>query len=162
VILQWFKSALAVVVLYGAIPVIAVQKMFTEDYRPWKGEDLTDLAIVRGQGPVRITEDSPAMRAALSLYGSTQRPAMQHSQRIAPVFSPGSSVDPELINELKVYPYFEVPARTHCKILKRTNIPCHRDMYTSTFVKVRVTSGTFRRREGFVCDAEIPRTVALP
>ena len=158
--IQWFKSALTVVVLAGAIPVIAVQKMFTEDYRPWKGDSLEDLAIVRGPKPVRITQDSPAVRAVLTRYGSTRRPVKQPVQDRS-IFSP-NSVDPELVQELRSYPYFEVPAGTHCKILRRTDIPCRRDMYTSTFVKVRVTSGNFRRSEGLVCDAEIPRTVALP
>lgn len=158
-ILHWLKSTLVVVVLEGAIGVIAVQKMVTEDYRPWYGDSLSSLAIVRGSTSIgaRITEDSPEVRSALSRYASLQRSPIPTNQGTV-------MLDPnqELIRDLEVYPHFEVKAGTHCKILARIEVRCRGNTYTSTFVKVRITSGTYRRKEGLVCDAEIARTVTFP
>jgi hypothetical protein len=119
--------------------------MLSEDYRPWKGDSLTDLAIVRGPNTVRIRiiEDSPGVRLVLSRYASLQSPsALGH--RHASVLRPDLSVDPALLHEFQGYAYFEVPGGTHCKIRARADVRCRRDMYTSTFVKVRITSGTYR------------------
>jgi len=158
VILHWLKSTLVAVVLEGATGVIAVQKMVTEDYRPWYGDSLSKLAIVRGPNSigVRIIEDSPDFRSAMSRYASLRRSSTPTSQgTVMP--------DPnqELVRDLEVYPHFEVKAGTHCKILARIEVRC-RGRYTSTFVKVRITSGTYLRKEGLVCEAEIARTVTLP
>jgi hypothetical protein len=159
VILHWLKSTLVVVVLEGATGVIAVQKMVTEDYRPWYGDSLSSLAIVRESNSigVRIVDDSPEVRSALSRYALLQRSSSPTNQgTVMP--------DPnqELVRDLEAYPHFEVKAGTHCKILERFEVRCRGNTYTSTFVKVRITSGTYRRKEGLVCDAEIARTVSLP
>jgi transposase len=53
-------------------------------------------------------------------------------------------------------------AFVECKVLANTGVRCRGSTYTSTFVKVRITSGRDRRKEGLVCDAEIARTVAFP
>ncbi len=163
-ILHWLKSGLTVVVLGGALCVTTVQKMVTEDYRPWKGDSLSDLTIVRGPSTIRIrmVEDSPELRSVLSRYAGLQTPLALHDQRPVSEFAPDLSVDRVLLRELEGFPYFEVPGGSNCKILARTEVRCRRDKYTSTFVKVRITSGTKHGREGLVCDSEIPRTVAMP
>jgi hypothetical protein len=156
VILHWLKSALAVVVLEGAYGVVAIQKMATEDYRPWYGDSLSALAIVRQPMGARIIEDSSEVRSVLSRYGSLQRSSTFASERVAP------DPNPELVHDLEGYPHFEVIAGARCKILENTGVRCRGSTYTSTFVKVRITSGRDRRKEGLVCDAEIARTVDFP
>ena len=115
-ILHWLKSALAVVVLEGAVGVVAIQKMVTEDYRPWYGDSLSNLAIVRASNRVgaRIMEDSPEVRSVLSRYFSMQHSSTFASERVAP------DPNPELVHDLEGYPHFEVIAGAHCKILANT------------------------------------------
>jgi len=145
----------------GKRGVIAVQEMVTKDYPPWHGDSLSNLAIVREPHSIGVQsiEDSPEVRLILSRYASPQvssTPAIQGMTAQA-------MKDPsqELVRDLEGYPHFEVTAGTHCKILARTEVRCRGNTYTSTFVKVRISSGIDRSKEGLVCDADIVRTVAF-
>jgi len=162
VILNWLKAALVGVALEGMVGVVAVQKMVTEDYRPWYGDSLANLAIVRASTNigVRFMDDSPEVRSVLSRYASPQRSSTPTNQGTTVQVTPDPNQ--ELIRDLEGSPHFNVLAGTHCKILARTEVRCRGNTYTSTFVKVRITSGTDRRKEGLVCDADIARTVAFP
>ena len=65
-----------IAIIYVFYGVIVMEKMVTEDYRPWAGDRLTSLAITRGpaKARVRVMRESPELLDLLSRYAALQAP----------------------------------------------------------------------------------------
>ena len=56
-----------------------------------------------------------------------------------------------------------VPGNSYVRLLQSSGVRCNLDTtFSTTFIKVRITSGPLKGREGWVCEDDIQRTVALP
>lgn len=56
----------------------------------------------------------------------------------------------------------DVPNRTKCKIIDRSDVRCAGPLFTSVFVRVSISSGARRGTRGIFCEADLVRTVAFP
>lgn len=156
--MHWLESAVGVTIMSVALSFVSARKIVTEHYRPWKGDHLSDLLVVRGPRSVKvkITEDSAEVRALLSRFRALDNSLGMLSSPL--------NLDPNFYTPVRRNlgdsQYFEVSGGTHCMLIERTDVRCRGNLYSHTFIKVRITSGDSRRNEGFVCDENTVRTVA--
>lgn len=74
---------------------------------------------------------------------------------------------PERITFLKTMgraPTVAVPAKSYCRVLQRSNAVCSpRPIENPTYIRVRITSGPLKGREGWGCEGDgLFRTVITP
>jgi hypothetical protein len=56
----------------------------------------------------------------------------------------------------------QVPGNTYIRVLDDSGVHCSSPLYTTHFIKVRVTSGPLEGHIGWVCQDDVSGTVALP
>lgn len=59
-------------------------------------------------------------------------------------------------------PAESIPASSYLRLLENSNVKCSNPLYTTTFIKVRITSGPLAGRIGWVCEDDVFRTVVMP
>ena len=55
-----------------------------------------------------------------------------------------------------------IPASSYLRLLESSEVKCSKPLFTTTFIKVRVTSGPLVGRVGWVCEDDVFRTVTMP
>jgi len=53
-------------------------------------------------------------------------------------------------------------ASSYLRLLETSKVKCSKPLFTTTFIKVRVTRGPLVDRVGWVCEDDVFRTVAMP
>lgn len=59
-------------------------------------------------------------------------------------------------------PAERVAANTYLRLLENSSVKCSDPIYTTHFIKVRVTSGSLDGHIGWVCEDDVFRTVVWP
>jgi len=132
--------------------------------------------ITRAGGKTHLAEDSPEVERLLS--GQKARDSEmetfwhgKHSQddtserfRVMATdpdrYSPGRR---EFLLAVSQQSNVTVPEQSYVRLLRHSGVRCNLNAtYTTTFIKVRITSGALRDREGWVCEDDIQRTVVWP
>ncbi len=57
----------------------------------------------------------------------------------------------EFLEAMAKMPGFLVPYRSQCEVVERSRAACGPPLYNELFVKVRITTGPMRGKEGWVC-----------
>jgi hypothetical protein len=59
-------------------------------------------------------------------------------------------------------PAAAIPPSSYLRLLEDSKIKCSKPIYTTNFIKVRVTSGSLEGSVGWVCEDSVFRTVPWP
>ncbi len=143
-VLIMISAPVVIIVLYylfffvEMFVVLPLDLYFEQDYHFWT-ENVSDLAAFRSGTQVFMDsqELSRAVSAA-SISCAEMTPAIQHQ------------------------PFFFVAANTYCKIRSRSECPCSNDSSRGYWIKVHVTRGPQKGKEGWICREDVGLTVALP
>jgi hypothetical protein len=69
---------------------------------------------------------------------------------------PGRNV---FLSAMAIQPAESVPARVYLRLLEDSHVKCSNPLYTTNFIKVRVSSGPLDGHIGWVCENDVFRTV---
>jgi hypothetical protein len=125
--------------------------------------------------PVRLIAPSPAVDRLLS-HQRIQDEEAEHfwrephskEERIKRVkelqtnperFYPGRST---FLLAIAQQPGESIPASSFLRLLETSEVRCSKPLFTTSFIKVRVTSGPLVDRLGWVCEDDVFRTVMMP
>ena len=68
----------------------------------------------------------------------------------------------DFLSAMAKQPAESVPANSYLRLLEESHVKCSNPIETTTFIKVRVTSGALDGHVGWVCEDDIFRTVVWP
>lgn len=68
----------------------------------------------------------------------------------------------QFLSAMAAQPAELVAANVYLRLLEESHVKCNNLLYTTTFIKVRVTSGPFDGHVGWVCEDDVFRTVVWP
>ncbi|HVO98062.1 MAG TPA: hypothetical protein VMT15_08340 [Bryobacteraceae bacterium] len=66
------------------------------------------------------------------------------------------------LSSMAQQPAESIPPSSYLRLLENSKVKCSNPLYTTTFIKVRVTSGPLVGRVGWVCEDDVFRTVTMP
>jgi len=84
---------------------------------------------------------------------------VQELQRDSERYYPGRS---NFLWAMARQPAEAIPASSYLRLLENSKVKCSNPLFTTTFIKVRVTSGPLVGRVGWVCEDDVFRTVTMP
>ena len=132
--------------------------------------------VTRDGPPSRVVDDSPEVERLFSVQkardaevdyfwqeGHSQEDGMKRIEDIhrhPERYTPGRK---EFLLAMSLQPGVFVRGKTYVRHLESSGAKC--ELYpevTATYIKVRITSGPLHGREGWVCEGNLFRTVALP
>lgn len=131
-------------IILAGIGVQSVEKVFTEQYRPWSGECLCRL--VRTRPSTVFYLDSPELSKLMKVDEFQKQ--VRSGQGVT-YYSP-----PDLTS----FPHFNAPD-TNAKIVQSSAVSCEGG--SLGFAKIRLTSGPNKNKTGWVCDG-LYRTAVMP
>lgn len=125
--------------------------------------------------PVRLIAPSPAVDSLLSRQriqdeeadrfwhvGHTKEEGIKRVEELQTnpeSYYPGRST---FLLSMAQQPGESIPASSYLRLLETSKVKCSKPLYTTTFIKVRVTSGPLVDRVGWVCEDDVFRTVTMP
>jgi hypothetical protein len=127
-------------VILAGVGFQSVEKVFTEQYRPWSGECLCSL--VGTQKTTVLYVDSPELVQLMKVDDFHRQ--VRSGQGVAYSSAP----------DLARFPQINAPD-SNGKILQHSGVSCGTG---SGFVKIRLTSGPNKRKAGWACEADLRRT----
>lgn len=75
-------------------------------------------------------------------------------------YTPGRK---EFLSSMSQQPGVFIPEKTYLRLIEGSGAHCNANpLFTTTYIKVRITSGPLRGREGWACEDSIARTVPMP
>jgi hypothetical protein len=137
----------------------------------------SDRALVtQDSSHVYLVEDSPDVRRLLSVqktrddefdeFRREKHTSEEGLRRVEDMlvnperYAPGRK---EFLVAMSRQPGISVPEKTYARLLQYSGAHCTpRPGYTTVYIKVRITSGPFLGREGWVCEDDIRRTLMMP
>jgi hypothetical protein len=72
---------------------------------------------------------------------------------------PGRNI---FLSAMASQPAESAPANVYLRLLEDSRVKCSNPMYTTNFIRVRVTSGPLVNHVGWVCEDDVFRTVVWP
>ena len=134
------------------------------------------LSITREGRETRLVNDSPEVERMLSIRKVRDTEAEklwskhlnreEATNRVSDAqvnpehYAPGRK---EFLMAMSQEPGVLVPEKTYVRVLAGSGAMCNLEpVYTFTFVKVRITSGPLRGREGWACQWDVPGVYAMP
>jgi hypothetical protein len=138
--------ALIILATVAATPILLlllfpIVLFFEQDYRP-SDESMYDLAVFRLD--TEVVADTQEL-TAMTLAARNNRYAC-----------------PGLVTQFAHQSTFAVKAQTYCKIRSETECACSGKLYDfkeNAWLKVHITRGPNRGRDGWVCRSAVGRTV---
>jgi hypothetical protein len=128
--------------------------------------------VVRGprSTTVRVASDSAEIRRLISeaetrdaQWEPLSRPSVDREgrKRFDTEYMPERR---RLLDSMDQAPGFYVSGGSYCRILEKSRAQCEPQatFYSSTYVKVRISTGTARAKEGWVCEGRVPIAGAMP
>jgi hypothetical protein len=136
-----------------------------------------DRALITRDGShARLVEDNPEVRRWLSLQKTrddrinewrrekhTNEEALKRVEEMLvhpEIYAPGRK---EFLSEMNRQPGISVAEKTYARLLEYSGAHCTpRPLYTTVYIKIRITSGPLLGREGWVCEEDVGRTFVMP
>jgi hypothetical protein len=116
----------------------------------------------RGQ-QVHIIADAKPIQTAIRSEVRRQRTDPQLHRRAEIHEIPVSAGEREFLTRLSSSPGFDITSEADAKIIETTGCRCNLNVtYANTLVKLRITSGPFSGRVGWVCDDQVRRLWVWP
>jgi hypothetical protein len=109
----------------------------------------------------RLVEDTPEIERLLSVQKTRDDNDNVDDMHIHPErYAPSRK---EFLAAMSRQPGVSVPEKTYARLLESSGAHCTpKPGYTTVYIKVRITSGPFLGREGWVCEDDIGRTYVMP
>jgi hypothetical protein len=114
----------------------------------------------------RLLSAQRAQDAKVDQFWHEKHSEQEGIDRIYQIHRDPESVYPgrkDFLSAMAMRPAEWVPADTYLRLLENSDVKCFRDpIATTTFIKVRLTSGSLDGHIGWVCGDDVSRTVVWP
>ncbi len=132
--------------------------------------------MTRDGSHARLVEDNSEVQRLLSVqktrddevakFWREKHTSQEHLERIQDMlvnpeqYAPGRK---EFLLAMSRQPGVTVPEETYARLLEYSDAHCTpMPGYSTVYIKVRITTGPFMGREGWVCEDDVGRTFVMP
>ena len=132
-------------------------------------------AIITAKAPTRLILPSPEVERLLAMqrvedakvdrFWKEKHTREEGIARIKQIDNTPGSLYPgrkAFFEAIARQPALFIAADTYVRLLEDSNVRCSNPLFTTKFIKVAVTSGSFEGRVGWVCEDDVARTVTMP